>query len=112
MPGLPDDSQKEACEKGMSPCAPYDANGNLVRIIDEMSHETVYRYDDANRRDQETLPNPEGAGPKTAIGGRCGFHAQAPCAGQSTRRKDAAGGEGNFANEGVDRGDRPRPAVA
>ena len=45
----------------------YDANGNLIRIIDPLGRATVQRYDAANRLVQQLLPSPVAGAPQPAI---------------------------------------------
>ena len=53
----------------------YDANGNLIRIIDPLGRATVQRYDAANRLVQQLLPSPVAGAPQPAIA--YGYDAQA-----------------------------------
>ena len=45
----------------------YDANGNLIRIIDPLGRVTVQRYDTSNRLVQQQLPSPVAGAPQPVI---------------------------------------------
>ena len=45
----------------------YDANGNLIRIIDPLGRVTVQRYDTSNRLVQQQLPAPVAGAPQPVI---------------------------------------------
>ncbi len=45
----------------------YDANGNLIRIIDPLGRVTVQRYDTSNRLVQQQLPSPVAGAPQPVL---------------------------------------------
>ncbi|HVX59094.1 MAG TPA: hypothetical protein VHC19_00785, partial [Pirellulales bacterium] len=44
----------------------YNADGQVLTMTDAMGHETQYQYNDFGELVQETLPDPDGAGPLTS----------------------------------------------